>query len=87
VSTLNDPKAVMVSRSTLLQGDGHKAHRVTERGGGKQPLGWVARSVRCPGQWAYRRAGQESWTIAGYSRAVAVDHLQSAWHPQGKFLL
>ncbi len=75
----------MVGRSTLPHG-GRKAHRVTERGGMKRLLGYVARSSVTPGGWAYKPDGWDIWIMPGFRRAEAVDHLQSAWHPQARYL-
>ena len=83
---LNNPADVVVSRPALTD-DGRLASAVRERCGAKRLLGHVAPSRVTPGGWTYRTAGEEFWTMVGFSRAEAVDRLQSAWHPQGKFLL
>jgi hypothetical protein len=87
VTILNDPGKVTVARALTPAPDGRPAHAVHERGGEKRLLGYVARSRVTPGGWAYREADGGYWTMAGWSQAEAVDHLQSRWAPQAPFLL
>lgn len=97
MSILFDHSLIKVS-GTSFEFDGHKStYSVTERSTGRL-VGHVARSKGkssggvC-GAWVYllvsepRRSDPagETWTVAGFTRADAVDHLLSAYSPAGIF--
>ena len=85
-------RLVVLSRKSY-EFDGHAvAYSIHERATGRL-IGHVARALTLADQWVYLLATEprqqspvgETWTLAGWSRADAVDHLLSAFSPCGIF--
>lgn len=86
MSILFDHALIVVSVRSF-EFDGHTvAYSVTERATGRL-IGHVARALQSRGQWAYLLVSEPrgTWTLAGWTRADAVDHLLSAFSPCGIF--
>lgn len=92
METLNSPGKVVISQHAY-EFDGHPhAFSVTERDTGRL-IGHVARTRNAAygrkfGTWCYLGVTEERgmWTLGGWTRADAVDHLQSWWCPSGPFI-
>jgi hypothetical protein len=89
-ATLNRLADVIVSARSF-EFDGRQAYSVNDRKSGRL-VGHVARTRNreYSGAWVYlhlldRRDVNGAWTMAGWSRAVAVDHLMSADNPTGLY--
>ena len=94
MSTLNDLSAVKVDRRSF-ELDGHVAYGVRDRITGRL-IGHVGKTRNkiygCRnGTWCYLHVAEPrdvngAWTLAGWTRADAIDHLMSADHPSGMFV-
>jgi hypothetical protein len=90
--TLNDITRVKLSRKSF-EFDSHTAYSVTDRETGRL-IGHVGKTRskiygRKHGKWCYlgvTEPRESAWTLAGWTRTDAVDHLMSHDHPQGKLL-
>jgi hypothetical protein len=89
---LNNPRAVRVSRQSYEFDDHPVAYSVTDAVSGRL-VGHVGKTRnaaygRKHGSWCYLHTSDArgSWTLAGWSRAEAVDKLQSADSPAGAYV-
>ena len=85
---LNDPKAVTVDR-VAFEFNGRMAYGVRKRASklaDRVLIGHVARSQISAGRWCYLLVTEKDWTLAGSTRADAIDHLLSAHAPSAPWL-
>jgi hypothetical protein len=80
---INDPKAVTIDR-TAFEFNGRMAYGVRKRGT-RELLGHVAQAMS-ENAWSYLLVAATEWVTAGPTRAIAVDHLQSAYAPMAPWL-